>query len=72
MDAVKHTLTISKADRFVLLEGLRALPYDYARELAVRIRATECPMCGGAGFAPYVGGDDDETPCFRCHGDGFR
>lgn len=65
-------LPIDRADRHVILEGLRHLSYGAARELADRIEATKCPTCGGNGFAKYVGGDDDDDACPACDGDGFR
>lgn len=31
----------------------------------------KCPSCGGSGYAPYVGGDDDDARCTDCKGSGF-
>ena len=64
-------LNVSVGERHVLLEGLSKLDYGFAREVEQRLRATCCPGCGGSGFAPYVGGDDDEAPCDRCGGSGW-
>lgn len=70
--AIRSPLDISKADRATILDGLAKLSYGYARDLAAKIKATECPVCSGSGFAAYVGGDDDDDACTACDGEGFR
>jgi hypothetical protein len=64
-------LPITKAERSFILQGLCALDAGFARELVERIEATKCSSCRGNGYAPYVGGDDDDAPCTACHGSGF-
>jgi hypothetical protein len=63
---------VNKTDRLVLQEGLAKLDYGYARDLWERLQETRCWMCRGSGYAPYVGGDDDESPCINCKGSGFN
>lgn len=64
-------LHISVGERHVLLEGLSGLDFGFARDVEEKLRATCCSGCCGSGFAPYVGGDDDEDPCDRCQGSGW-
>lgn len=61
-----------RATRVVLLDGLDRLHTGLAREVKERLLATRCEACEGNGYAPYVGGDDDEVPCGRCGGTGFK
>lgn len=65
-------IELSKGERYVILEGLKGLQYNFAQEVMKKLEATRCEGCNGSGLAPYVGGDDDETPCARCGGSGFK
>jgi len=67
-----HVFPIDRARRKVLIDGLSKLEYGFARELVDELDATRCELCGGGGYAPYVGGDDDEIPCLACDGSGFK
>jgi hypothetical protein len=62
---------IDKARRAVLIEALKKLDYGFAKDLRAELEATKCSDCGGGGYAPYVGGDDDDAPCLTCKGTGF-
>lgn len=69
---IEVRVPLTMGERSVMLEGLRALPQGFAREVAERLERTKCRACGGHGGAPYIGGDDDDDPCLVCRGSGFR
>lgn len=71
-DAPSHGFKLDRGERYVILQGLARLSSGFAREIAERLKATECPACHGGGYAPYVGGDDDDAPCLKCGGTGFE
>lgn len=62
---------LTKAERAVILDGLKKLVYGYAVEVANKLEETKCERCGGNGYAPYVGGEDAD-PCGECDGTGFK
>jgi DnaJ-class molecular chaperone len=66
------TIELSSGERHTILDGLAKLDYGLAQELAAKLKATKCTTCNGTGLAPYIGGDDDEIPCWTCDGDGFK
>lgn len=43
----------------------------YEQDLLTALRESKCRECHGSGLAPYVGGDDDDSPCSSCEGTGF-
>jgi DnaJ-class molecular chaperone len=63
---------LTKGERATIQEGLDKLAYGFARDIHAKLEATRCTACGGNGYAPYVGGDDDDDPCTTCKGSGFK
>ena len=64
------TFSITKVERHFIAAGLRAQKAKFAHEIADRLDQTRCTFCRGSGYAPYVGGEDDDAPCLRCGGSG--
>ena len=63
---------LSMGERYVIEQGLAKLDFTFAREVAEKLEGTHCKWCDGNGHAPYVGGDDDDARCGKCHGHGFE
>lgn len=68
------SFTINKAERLYLIERLEDSKdlCGFERKLLDRLKNSKCKWCKGNGYAPYVGGDDDELLCCFCLGTGFN
>jgi DnaJ-class molecular chaperone len=62
---------LDKAQRAIVEHALRKDGCGMALEIANQLAKSRCSSCGGDGYAPYVGGDDDESLCSACRGTGF-